>query len=233
MSSLTKEQFRDQCKIRSSVISSFIEATIETFIDIALRAYSIKLPELRVSPDNAIISGQELYDFPVNAESITKITDSDTGEEITFAITDEGSNNQIRLDSIILNSFYDLLEADYYESPINQSEVQSSITGYDTFDIEYTLLHDMTSIANTALEALYYHVLASAYEGKLDSALSTSETEITTTPESITDRDARGESTQIKYGSRTSIAKQYSDLVQRALDRFNEIINKFAYGTRG
>jgi len=233
MSSLTKAQFRDECKIRSSAISSFSDPLIETFIDIALRAYSQKLPELRVSPDNAIVSDQELYAFPSNAESITKVTDADTGEEITFALTDEGNGNKIRLGNIKLNSFHDLLEADYYDSPINRSEAQASVTGYDTFDIEYTLLHDMTSIADTALEALYYHVLASVYDSKAESALSTSETEITTMPTSIMDRDARGETTQFSYTSRTSIAKQYSSLAQIAMDKFNAIINKFAYGTRG
>ena len=233
MSSLTKAQFRDQCKTRSSAISSFIDATIETFIDIALRAYSIKLPELRVSPNNAIVSGQELYSFPSNAEDITKITDADTGEEIIFAVTDEGNGNKIRLGNLKLNSFYDLLVADYYDSPVNRSEAQATITGYDTFDVEYTLLHDMTSIANAALEALYYHVLASTYENKAENALLTGETEITTTPTSITDRDARGESTQITYSSRTSISKQYSDLAQKAMDKFNAAINRFAYGTRG
>ena len=233
MSSYTKAQFRDECKTRSSAISSFSNTIIETFIDIALRAYSQKLPELRVSPDNVVVSDQELYAFPSNAESITKITDADTGEEIIFAITDEGTGNKIRLGDIKLSSFYDLLEADYYDSPINRSEAQASITGYDTFDVEYTLLHDMTSIVNTALEALYYHVLASVYEGKAESALSTSETEITTIPTSITDRDARGESTQITYSNRTAIAKQYSDLATKAMNKFDAIINKFAYGTRG
>ena len=160
-------------------------------------------------------------------------TDADTGEEIVFAVTDEGSGNKIRLGDIKLNSFYDLLSADYYDSPINRSEAQASIAGYDTFDIEYTLLHDMASIANTALEALYYHVLASAYDSKVEDALSTSETEITTTPTSITDRDARGESTQITYSSRTSIAKQYSDLAKHSMDKFDVIVNRFAYGTRG
>ena len=233
MSSYTKAQFRDECKTRSSAISAFSNTIIETFIDIALRAYSQKLPELRVSPDNVVVSDQELYAFPSNAESITKITDADTGEEIIFAITDEGTGNKIRLGDIKLSSFYDLLEADYYDSPINRSEAQASITGYDTFDVEYTLLHDMTSIVNTALEALYYHVLASVYEGKAESALSTSETEITTIPTSITDRDARGESTQITYSNRTAIAKQYSDLATKAMNKFDAIINKFAYGTRG
>jgi hypothetical protein len=231
MSSLTKAQFRDECKTRSSAISSFSDTVIEKFIDIALRAYSQKLPELRVSAGNAIVDGQELYAFPAGAESIIKITDADTGAEITFAVTDEGSGNKIRLGNIKLNSYNDLLEADYYDSPINRSEAQA--TGYDTFDIEYTLLYDITSIGNTALEALYYHILASAYEDKAETAMIASETEITTTPTSITDRDARGESTQVSYGSRTAIAKQYSDLSNKAIEQFNQIINKFAYGIRG
>jgi len=233
MSSYTKTQFRDECKTRSSAISSFSDTVIEKFIDIALRAYSQKLPELRVSPNNSVVSGQELYSFPSNAENITKVTDADTGEEIVFVVTDEGNGNKIRLGNLKLDSFYELLQADYYDSPINRSEAQATIAGYDTFDIEYTLLHDMTSIANTVLEALYYHILTSAYDGKIENALAVSETEITTQPASIMDRDARGETTQITYTSRISIAKQYSDLAQKAMDKFNAEVNKFAYGTRG
>ena len=233
MSSYTKVQFRDECKTRSSIVSSFSDTVVEQFIDIALRAYSIKLPELRIKEDNDVVSGQERYNFPSNALSITKITDADTGEEITFAIEDVGTGNQIRLGNIKQNSFYDLLTADYYDSPFSRSEADVSVSGYNTFDIEYTLLHDMSSISDAALEALYYHVLASAYEKKVEDVLSTSETEITTTPTSITDRDARGESTQVSYGSRTTISKQYSDLAQRAMDKFNAEINQFAYGTRG
>lgn len=234
MSSYTKTEFRDECKTRSSVISSLENTDIESFIDIALRAYSRKLPELRISPDNAVVEGQDLYDFPSSALSITKIVDSDSRIEVTFAMEDQGSGNQIRLGSEMENSFDDSLESDYYISPINRSEQSySGVSSTDTFDIEYTLLHDMDSIADTALEALYYHVLHSSYIKKAGASISTSETEVTTTPASITDRDARGESTQITYPSRTTITKEYREFANDALKKFDELVNSFAYGVRG
>jgi hypothetical protein len=235
MSSLTKAQFRDQLKVRSDVVSALEDSTIETFIDIALRAYSEKLPELRISEDNVVVSGQERYDFPSNALSIAKIVNPETGVEITFTIEDNGNGNQINLGNIKENSFDNLLEADYYDSPINTSTSvgSGSVTGYDTFDIEYTLLHQMTSINDDALEMLYHYVLYCSYEKRATDALIASETDETVTPESISDSNARGETTTIKYPSRTGIAKIWSDLARSALKSFNNGLGKFVYGVRG
>lgn len=232
MSSYTKTQFRDELKIRSDAVKSIDNSDIETFIDIALRAYSGRLPEVRVSPDNNVVDGQELYDYPTNALQIVQVIDADGRNEILFTTEDQGNGDKIRLGNILRRSYDDLLQASYYSNPLMQEAVTSE-SSYSSFDIEYVMLQDMSSIKDTGLEALVYYVEYLTLNKKADESASQSEEEITSTPKSITDSDATGATTTIAYGVRTDLVKRYSDLAQRAYDKFLDAVQNIPYGTRG
>ncbi len=228
MSSYTKTQFRDELKIRSDAVKSMNNSDIEIFIDIALRAYSGRLPEVRVDADNDVIDGQELYDYPTNALQIVQVIDADGRNEILFTTEDQGNGDKIRLGNIFRRSYDALLQASYYSDPLTQETVTSE-SSYSSFDIEYVMLQDMSSIKDTGLEALVYYVEYLTLNKKADEAASQS----TGTPKSITDADATGASTTIAYGVRTDLVKRYSDLAQNAYDKFLNAVQNIPYGTRG
>lgn len=231
MSSYTKAQFRDELKIRSDAIKSMDNSDIEIFIDIALRVYSERLPEVRVDADNDVVGGQELYDYPASALQIIQVIDADGRNEILFTTEDGGNGDKIRLGNILRRSYNDLLQASYYSNPLMQKIVLSE-SGYSLFDIEYIMLQDMSSVKDTGLESLSYYVEYLTYNKKADESASQSEEEIGSAPKSITDSDATGATTTIAYSVRTDLVKRYADLAQSARDKFLDAVQK-VYGTRG
>ncbi|MHC4395617.1 MAG: hypothetical protein ACYS1A_08170 [Planctomycetota bacterium] len=229
MSSLTKVQFRDEIKTRSNAISGLENNNIETFIDMALREYSRRLPEVRVSADNEVVSGQEFYDYPTDAESISDCRDSETLKPIRFTTENQGTGEKIRLGNILTRSYYDLIATDYYADPISFKSAPA-ISSYSTFDIEYVILQTMATIKNTGIEALAFYVEFLAYRKQAaDCEMEDGERII----ESLTDRDTTGATTEVSFAARGKIAENYRTLAQGALDKFDDAIRFIPYGTRG
>jgi len=221
MSSLTKAQFRDRLKNRSVIINSLSNAIIEEFIDQALEAYSDKLPEVRWSIDNAIVVGQVLYAYPASALKITKLRDSDTLAEILFQTEDQDGTNKIRPGNFLRRSYHNLLQREYYVDPLSTETIESTGSGYESFDIEYVMLQTMTTVKDTGLAtlALYIEYLAFGYKAS----------DAENYADSITDADSSGASTTISQGN---LKEFYADQAQSKLDAFNASVRK-PYGTRG
>lgn len=229
MSSLTKEQFRERLKITSSIISDFDNTTIETFIDVALEAYSRKLPEVQWDIDNDIVDGQDLYDYPTSALSISKLRVSDTLEPVRFVTEDQGSGDKIRPGIVFTRSYYELMTKDYYLDPTSY-ETPAFVPSYSSFDIEYVMLQTMSTIKDTALEALSFYVKYLAYEDKIAEVLDVSQGNEGI--KSLSETDTSGASTEVTFVSTAKIADNYRDLMDKALGNFNDLTT-IPYGTRG
>lgn len=226
MSSLTKVQFIVELKVRSSVLSSMDDSALGTFIDIALRAVSKRLPELRVSVDNAVVSGQESYDFPASALGVVAIRNSETKSEVLFAIENEGSGDKIKLGSVMSRSYQELMQQDYYENPLAQDSWSQE--SYSAFDIVYTMIQDMDSIKDTSLEALSFYVEHLALLRKAEE--SADQASGAPLPVSITDSSSDGSATTVSFGD---TPKRYRELSTQALERFEDEVTQSPYGTRG
>lgn len=224
MSSQTKAQYTTELKVRSSVLSGFDDSTLGTFIDIALRAYSLSLPELQVSADVAVVSGQELYDYPTGALRIIKLRSSATGRQIGFAIENQGNGEKIKPGNVVMSSYEGLMEQEYYVDPLSTRQGSGAQETYTAFDIEFAMLHTMETIKDTGLEALSHYVEYLAFGSKAEDAELADETS-----ESITDRSSDGASTTIKYAN---TGKQLRSRGDTALERFDKLI-RTPYGTRG
>lgn len=227
MSSLTKAEYITELKVRSSVLSGLADSTLGTFIDIALRAYSSSLPELEVSPDNAVVSGQELYDYPTGALRIIKLRSSTTGSQISFAIENQGEGEKIKPGNVVMNSYEELLEQGYYTDPLSTQQGSGVQETYTAFDIEFAMLHTMATIKDTGLEALAFYVDFLSYRKQADEAEAEAALE---SPESITDRSSDGASTSIKF---TNSAKSYRALSAKSLAAYTACVKPIPYGTRG
>lgn len=232
MSSKSKEQFITELKTRSGLLSALEDSTLGIFVDIALRAYSRKLPKVLVSADNTVVSGQELYDFPTDALRVIKIRDAGSGKEILFAVEDQDSGRKFKLGSILTRSVDSLLTKDYYVSPLSSGVDTESISGYTAFDIEYVVLHTVDTISDTGLEAIALYVEYLALNQKAEKALSDALTEAAEVPASITDRSSDGATTTVSFDTRSKVAKGFSDLAAAKLAAFNSEVGG-AYGTRG
>lgn len=235
MSSYTASEFITELKANNAVIAEFTDAQVLVFLNTALRRFSGVFPELRISADNDVVDGQELYDFPSGALSITKIIDSDSRKEIAFAIENQGGDDpadQIRLGNIIRSSASDLLEATYYDNPL-ASVSSSQVTGYTSFDIEYTLLQTIESIKDTSLDAISFYVEYLACNNKAAEVAAGAVTSSERVAESISDTDSSGASTTIKYSSSKEMTAVLRTQANEALERYNSEIGRSAYGVRG
>jgi len=195
MSGVTKAEYIVELKVRSGLLSGFSDGVLGTFIDIGLRAYSLTLPELQVSPDNAVVSGKELYDYPTGALRIIKLRSSSTGNQISFAIENQGNGEKIKPGNVVMSSYAGLLEQEYYTDPLSTQQGSGTVETYTAFDIEYAMLHTMETIKDTGLEALAHYIEYLALQNKASAAAENAESGESQTPISITDRSPDGAST--------------------------------------
>lgn len=242
MSSLTKDQFIEEMRVRSRVMFSMDEADADTFVDIALRAYSDKFPKLLWDVDNAVVSGQSLYDYPIGAMRIIGLRTSGALNPVRFTIEDQGSGNKIRPGSIEQGSLDGLLTQDYYVDPTNSGGSASGlislstledVMGYDAFDIEYVKLQTMAEISDNGLDALALYMEYLAYGLKASEAAEATLSESGEAASSISDSDSSGASTTVSLTTKESASKNFEGLAEKKLAAFHRMVAKVPYGRRG
>lgn len=235
MSSLTKEQFREEEKGRSSIITTIAtekgDSHVDGWIDIALRKYSDRCPKILVSADNAI-TDEGLYNIPANALEVKQVRDSSSHLSISFYVEDDGTGNKIRLGNIQKKSTDYLNEDSYYQDPL----VSASPSGVDfsNFDIIYSKLQTMSSIGEMGLEALHHYLEYLSYSFKASGSAVNADvnSESGQVPISTTDSDSSGSSTTVAYDSQKNVSQNYQKLAQDAMNNFMAITS-VPYGTRG
>lgn len=242
MSSLTKDQFIEEMRVRSKVMSSVEDADASVFVDIALRAYSNSFPKVMWDVDNAVVPGQSLYDYPTGAMRIIKLRTSDALNPVRFTIEDQGSGNKIRPGSIEQGSLDHLMEQDYYVDPTNSGGSTSGLVslstledviGFDAFDIEYVQLQTMADISDNGLDALALYMEYLAYNAKASEAAEETLSETGEAASSISDSDSSGASTTVSFTTKESASKNFANLAESKLAEFNRKVDKVPYGRRG
>ncbi len=224
MSSLTKPQFIAQIKTRSSLLVEFADATLSTFIDMALRAFSQICPEIRIDADNAYT--ESLVDVPDDSLNVLEILVSDTRQRIMFSVENQGDGDQIRLGNIIQRSYDTLIEQSFYIDPTNSGTVSSN--DYTSYDIEYSILQTMATIKDTSLEAIYNHILYQACSYKAEAiAVSAGSQDVATR---ITDT-VGGATTDVTFASSKETMSNYTSLAESYLSKFNQSVGT-AFGVR-
>jgi hypothetical protein len=217
---MTKTQYRDELKLTIPVLTNATDVLVEKFIDIALRAYSDYLPQLLTETETTVVAGQTLYDLPTGTLKVVAVKSSATKAGINFKTVDkDGAGRQIEIGTIQQKSYSALLSTDFYQDPlIFGSGVGIIGSAYSAFDIEYTALQTMASIADTGLKALTYHIEYQSYNNK--------SLEITTPvgsmdyPESISDSDSSGNSQSVTLMSADTAAKFYASQADKSLKLF-------------
>lgn len=232
MSSMTKLQFAEELRVRSNVLAQTDYGDLDILIDVALRAYSKRLPEVRVSIDNAVVEGQTLYDYPTGALSIVKVRSSETGKEVLFVVENQGSGDKIKIGNIMSRSYQGLMQQDHYANPLLQESYD--LGSYSAFDIEYVMLQDMASIVETGLEALAHHIRYSAWQRREeDAAVQMNPASGDQIAVSLTDASADGSSTTVSFATGKDISKRFSEMASAELEKFNKLTEQAPYGTRG
>jgi hypothetical protein len=234
MSSKTKAQFIVECKGRSAVLDdtiTFSDTTLELFIDIALRAYSKRQPEVRVKKSVTLETGEASCDKPTDALTIINLWTPERSPIEFYTETDsETGIEQIYPGDIKQHSTDPLMAQSYYENP---SVYQfTDVGGYSSFDIEYTLLQTMGTIKETGLEALYWYMEYLAYSKKSGKTALEAEEDSASSIDSITDRDATGASSTTTFSTKLNVSKNYGLLAKACLEKY-ESLTAFSYGTRG
>lgn len=242
MSSLTKAQFTTELKARSKAVYNMADADIETFIDVALRAYSNRLPKLMWDVDNSVVVDQALYDFPTGALKVVALRTSDYRQPISFTVEDQGSGNKIRPGNLQEGSLDKYIESVYYVAPGNSGgntvnlitlNTYQSTLGYDSFDINYVKLQTMSDISDRGLEALSLYVEYLAYNFKASEAAEVAAaSDSSQEASSITDTDPTGATTTVSFTTKESASKMYSDLATAKLEAFNAKLAPSPYGRR-
>lgn len=232
MSSYTADEFITELQANNAVIAEFADAQVLVFLNTALRRFSGVFPELRVDADNEVVDGQALYDVPEDSLNIIKLRDSDSRKEIAFAMENQGEGDQIRLGSIVNPSSAELMEAEHYDNPLAFGS-SSLITGYSSFDIEYSILQTIESVKDTSLDAIAAYVEYLACNNKAGEVAAGAVSSSERVAESITDQDATGASTTIKYSSSKEMSTVLKTQAAEALERYNREISGATYGTRG
>jgi hypothetical protein len=223
MSSLTKAQFITQIKTRSALLAEFTDATLSTFIDMALRAFSDKKPEIRVSADNAYT--ESLVDLPDDCLDVYSVYDG-SGQSVTWSIENDGSGDKLRLGIVALPSYQDEIEQAFYVNPLISGSVSSQ--SFTSYNIKYSILQTMATIKDTSLEAIYNHILYQACSYKAEGiAVSAGSQDVATR---ITD-SAGGVTTDITFASSKETLSNYTSLAESYLAKFNTIVGS-AFGVR-
>ncbi len=227
MSSYTKSQFITHIKSRSSLLAGFEDATLSTFIDTALRAFSEKIPEFRLSTDNAFDSSENPVDLPDDCLDVYIVRDSSSKQAIDWNVVNEGDGDMLLLGDIQLPSYQNEIEQSLYIDPL-QSASLSSVT-FTSYDIQYSILQTMSTIKDTSLEAIYNHILYQACSDKAESiALSVSNQEIVS---ELRDTDASGAETAVKFNSSKEQVDNFTRLGESYLKKFEQSTN-IAFGMR-
>lgn len=177
------------------------------------------------------LSAATTYTDYITASTTGKliITPTNTSRFTISSISIKSTANQIRPGNIIYKSTDSLIEADYYSDPLASNSVDMS-TGYDYFDIEYTLLQAIETMNESGLEAIGYYVDYLALTAKASEAVMNQID--SDNPVSLTDADSGGASTTVNFGNKADSAKTYLQLAEMKLQAFNEATS-MAYGTRG
>ena len=216
MASVDKNEFITQLRFRSQAARTLPHETLDIFVDMALRAYSEKLPLVKIAKDNETVDSG-LYDFPDDAIRILQIVDSASRKPIEFAIEQNGAK-QIRLGSIAGRSYEELLEQPFYGSPLSSS-VSDTVTSFETFDIEYAALHTLSTISEFGVEALTVYIEYLMFQEKASNPEDFVE---------VVDTDPSGASTTLRNAS---AGKGYMDMSKAKLEQFNHFMG-IAYGVR-
>jgi hypothetical protein len=235
MSSKTKAQFISECQSRSAILddSETIDNTaLELYTDISLRAYSRRQAELRVKSDNAVVAGQTGYDKPANTLSIISLWTHEGHSPIDFTVETDADTGieKIYPGDISQHSTDSLMEQTYYNDVLNYHSGINA--GYSSFDIEFTLLHTMSSIKETGLEPLFWYMEYLGYSKKAGKTALQAEDDSMQSIDSVTDRDATGAATTTTYSSKLNVSGNYMKLAQAALKQFESELS-VPYGTRG
>ncbi len=230
MSSLTKEEFIEELKLKG-YIQSYVDrngdSSLDNFIDKALRAYSDRLPQVMKSLDNAI-TGLNLA-YPTNAIKITNIIDSSIGKDVDYVIENIAGVKSIKVGYIRTSEVDQLLENEFYDSPSSSASKSSYATSL--VDIEYTISQTIESISDYSLEAIECYVEYQIYDalaGNMLEEVANSENNVL----NLTDTAPNGSTTQIIYDPKTMAAKRYTDLSRMKLERFKELV-EIPYLVRG
>ncbi len=228
MSSYTKTQFIAYIKTKSSLLASFADAILSTFIDSALRALSEKMPEIRIDADNAFSSDDNPVDLPDNCLDVYGVRDSDTFQAISWSIENEGDGDKLRLGDTALPSYQDEIEDSYYMDPLLSSSQASR--AFTSYDIEYSILQTMSTVKDTHLEALYNHILYQACSYKAESiAMSAGDQD---SVNQMTDTDASGNTTSVTFASSKESVSNLTTLAESYLDKFTKSVGNVAFGVR-
>ncbi len=100
------------------------------------------------------------------------------------------------------------------------------------FDIEYAVLQTISTINDRSLEALSLYTEYLAYGIEANKASQAASVEATNTPESLTDSDADGATTTIKYTTKINLAKSYRADASRMLSEYRALVINVPYGGR-
>jgi hypothetical protein len=223
MSSLTKAQFITQIKTRSALLVEFADATLSTFIDMALRAFSDKKPEIRIDADNAYT--ESLVDLPDDCLDVFSVYDS-SGQPITWTIENDGDGDKLRLGIVALPSYQDETEQEFYVNPLILKGLSSS--SFTIYNIQYSILQTMATIKDTYLEAIYNHILYQACQYKAEGlAVSAGSQDVAT---QITDT-AGGVTTDVKFTSSKETMGNYTALAESYLQKFDKSVGG-SFGVR-
>lgn len=234
MSSLTLADYKTELKIRSDIVFNMDDDDLTAVINMALRRFSGDFPKLKWGYNNDVVDNQVLYDYPANAVKIISLRDSASKEAIDFTTEEDDSESdgdQIRPGSISGNSFDEILESNFYDSPL-VSVTSTLVTGYSSFDIEYALLQTIETINDRSLEALSLYVEYLVYGIEANKASQEASVEATNTPESLTDSDADGATTTVKYTTKTNLAKSYRSSASDRLAEYKALVINVPYGGR-
>lgn len=243
MSSLTKDEYIDELQIRSALLAAESDPNMSVFVDAALRTYSGKLPKVKWDTDNAVVSGQSLYDFPADAIRIVRLRTTEGLQPVNFSIEDQSSGNKIRIGNIERHSYEDLLKSDYYVDPLSGDQgstvtvttetiiSSASLFGYSAFDIGYVELQTIPNISDSGLETLAFYIEYLALNKKSQEISLGAVDEGLDQASSITDSSADGSTTTVQFSKDPS--KTWSDRAEAKLKEFDDRVNNIPYGTRG
>jgi len=230
MSTKTISQYVTEIKVRSALLKTMPDSDLETFIEIALREYSRLQPEIKVSENNAVITGQTEYTIPSNAIKVVNLWESATKHPVLFEVrTKDNGNSVIIIGDKKQRSTAPIEQQVYYNSPLDYNAPLDG--GYVSFDIEYAILQTMATIKETGLDALFYYIQFMAYDYKGSELALLAETDQEGAMESLTDSDPTGASHTIRFSSKLNVSNTYTKLGEAMYKRFMGKLS-IPYGAR-